>query len=242
MRPLHRGAWKAKFCGGGRKARNAVEHSGAVLPSTSPSEAIHLRIALFDRQAEHIVALDPCSAPCQNAGMDGHYLTAIGAEAVNIADDPLAIREQLDCFAELVVTTQESLDEIANRGFLERLFSNNTRDLALAMNDIVTIQQMTLAFVIALVQVNHLNLQMLEIIRDELDDVRQEVGLFGTDLDGHQAQLLAFQSTLGQAMLSVEQQIQRVRDRDAAKRWPVWALWGAPPLAAHVLGLVLKAW
>ena len=145
--------------------------------------------------------------------MTQHALVVSDAEtyALKVSDDRYKIRESLQEFSQLVVSTQDRLDSIANRGFWKRLVSNNTRDLAHAMGDIVTIQQMTLAFVMALITVNQDNVKMLSTIRDELTEVRSDLGYQTMAVSGQQSQILAFQATLDQAVTAVEFQMERSR-------------------------------
>lgn len=112
-------------------------------------------------------------------------------------------------------STSARLDEIANRGFFGRVFSNTSRDLALAVSDVVKLQQYTVALVLAALELHADNADMLDILRDELDAVHGGLGHAVSRDREHAEGILAIRRTVGHMVAVVERQAgqaRRVRD------------------------------
>lgn len=152
-----------------------------------------------------------------------------------IASDTAKISLRLQNIVELVVATQQEIEqahdaveEIAQRGLLKKMFSNNTRDLALAqgrltriVQSITEIQQYTLAFMMGLIQIHHQSLEMLAFLRDAVsqtkDDLQETLPLH----QGHTSQIQSVQNTLDQVADVIEQKIadeKQRRVREAAEK------------------------
>ncbi len=122
---------------------------------------------------------------------------------------------QIRELGELATATDAKLGEIANRGFWMRLFSNNTRDLALAMRDIVQLNQYTIALVMAGLEIHAGNLAMLYTLCDELDSLNASLGRNAIVSTGQAEGLVQLRATIGNLSAVVSRHADALRDARA---------------------------
>jgi hypothetical protein len=125
---------------------------------------------------------------------------------------PDQLQQQIRELGELLTATDGKLNEIANRGFWRRTFSNNTRDLALAMRDIVKLQQYTVALVMAGLEIHANNLAMLHVMRLELEALHAGLGKSSGAHHAHAEGLVHVRNTIGHLVGVIRQHADRVEE------------------------------
>jgi hypothetical protein len=136
-------------------------------------------------------------------------------EAALIMRDELAphlatedgIRKQVRELGALMTNTQARLDEIANRGFFDRVFANTGKDLALAMSDVVRMQQYTVALVLAALELHAHNIDALNVMRGELDALSGGLGHAARSQKENASGLLQVRETVGHMVHVIERQM-----------------------------------
>lgn len=158
------------------------------------------------------------------------------------------LRSHVGELAVLFDSTSARLDEIANRGFFGRMFSNTTRDLALAVSDVVKLQQYTVALVLAALELHAHNADMLDVLRDELGKVHGGLGTAASRDKEHAEGILTIRRTVGHMVAVVERQAAQARrvrdlraelaaDADATLRSARRVAWGG--VVVGLTGVVL---
>lgn len=161
--------------------------------------------------------------------MNDEQAALIRTDVSAIAHDRDAIRATFAALPKLVLATQQELNEIKNRGFWDRLFKNNTRDLATAMEKIVEVQQATLMFVTMLISLHEENIGWLRFLREEIDRVRTDLRTVASTTEEVNKASNAVQRTLDQALDIVEAKI--------ATAEPSWTPW-LVALVVAVIGVI----
>ncbi|MEZ4405298.1 MAG: hypothetical protein R3A52_02225 [Polyangiales bacterium] len=138
-----------------------------------------------------------------------------GVEIMQRAEE---VRTAFRDLSSLVCSTQDRLGEIAHRGFFGRMFANNTRDLALAMQDVVKMQAVTVQLVRVALAANARSLAMTQMIHSELEAFRQTVGGAIETQSGQADRLLQVQGTVDQMLLLAEQQMLMHEERERSSQ------------------------
>lgn len=157
-------------------------------------------------------------------------------EVANIAGSRSAIQTRFQTIVDLIVKTSNEIEEIKNRGFFDRVFRNNIRDLAVAMQNVVQIQQQTLAFVTALIELHAKNVRMLEFLRTQVYETREQLLQLISDSRNTSLTLTTFTDTLASLVDVVDTKIKQARTEGAKN-----AAGGKRLAIAVVVGLVLAA-
>lgn len=127
------------------------------------------------------------------------------------------IQGRVRTIGELLTSTEARLREIASRGFFSRVFANTGRDLALAMNDVLQLQQYTVAIVLCALELHAHNVEMLEVMRAELDRLHGGLGQAARHNEGQAEGLVQVRATVGHMLLVLERQIVSARSTRAAQ-------------------------
>jgi hypothetical protein len=138
-----------------------------------------------------------------------------GSEIMQRAEE---VRTAFRDLSTLVLSTQDRLGEIAERGFFGRMFANNTRDLALAMQDVVKMQAVTVQLVRVALAANARSLTMTQMVHAELESFRQTVSGAVVTQSGQADRLLQVQGTVDQMLLLAEQQMRMHEERERASQ------------------------
>lgn len=157
---------------------------------------------------------DSYDASLQEETPMGQLVAVRQGELAAIGTNRSAIHSKFEIIGREIVETANEIQAIKDRGFFERATSNNTRDLAVAMQHIVRIQQHTLAFVTALIELHNRNIQMLEFLREQVDETRQQVSLCQTADDEQNETLESFGDTMDDLIDVIDAKIARVDDRN----------------------------
>lgn len=118
-----------------------------------------------------------------------------------------ALRKSIREIESLVRDADGALAELESRGWWDRLWANNTRDVARAMANVVKIQRYTLALFVAALQIHGRNMQILGVIREELSRLSTNIESVSAEV-GDQAEVqLGILATLEQIALSLDHQL-----------------------------------
>lgn len=164
-----------------------------------------------------------------------------------VGNQRYVIQRQFQEITNELIAVVEDLEEIKNRGFFQRLFRNNTRDLAVAVERIANIQNHTLTFVMGLIRLHAQNVRMLEFLREQVDETRRQLGLCLSSNEEQNATLASFAETLDTLTDAIDERIEEARarrmDRAAnhgSGRGIAIAIVVGMTLAALIIGLLLK--
>ena len=138
-------------------------------------------------------------------------LTALSTELAPQVTSPDAIQQRIRDVGGLLTGTEARLAEISARGFWKRAFANNSKDLALAIGDVVQIQQFTVALVLAALDVHAGNLAVIEAMRQELDTLHGGLGRAANTSSSQAEGLLHVRSTIGHMVAVVDRQLATAR-------------------------------
>ncbi|MBZ0234738.1 MAG: hypothetical protein K8M05_20575 [Deltaproteobacteria bacterium] len=141
---------------------------------------------------------------------DAAMMLEVRAGLQPVARDRDGLRSHFNELHDLIVSTEGRLSEIRNRGVWKRIFSNNTRDLANAMGSVVRIQQLTIATVMVLVQLNGGQLGMLKVVRDEITALNERLGLAASTVRGNADNIRMMQGTLTSMVTVVESKVRAI--------------------------------
>lgn len=142
---------------------------------------------------------------------DSTSLANLSAEIAPHVAGPDDIRLRVRELGELLTGTEGRLQEIAGRGFWARTFANNSRDIALAVNDVVKMQQYTVALVLASLNIHANNLGTLEVMREELAALHGGLGHTAKTAHAQAENIVMVRSTIGQMVAVVDRQMTTAR-------------------------------
>jgi hypothetical protein len=152
----------------------------------------------------------------------GLYATSIVRTSQALAVDveqPAVLRTRIRELETLVRDAEGTLKELESRGVWDRLWSNNTADLARAMSAVVKIQQYTVGLFMAALQIHGRNFEILALMREEIHRLRENVGGVSAQVGNQAEAQFAMLAALEQVALSVEQQVSLAQfEADVAAR------------------------